>query len=99
LTSAHPPVTASVTLQGPGASALAIDGVGAYLLFVLNDAGGSVTMSGITIQHGSGGAIMVDNGTLSLNNYAITTNCTLSGNNGNTAYGGGGFNKLVPVNG
>ena len=79
----------NLTINGPGAGALAVDGGTASSVFVVNS-GVSATISGLTVQNGSavdGGGI--DNaGTLTL------SGCTIGGgpNSGNSAnYGGGIF--------
>jgi len=78
----------SVTIAGPGASSLAIDGGNAVVDLVVN-AGATVAISGLTIQHGSsllGGGIF-NGGTLTL------TNVTVSNNTQGTQLGGGIFNS------
>ena len=77
----------SVTIAGPGASNLAIDGGNSVVDFIIND-GAAVAISDLTIQHGSsllGGGIF-NAGTLTL------TNCTISNNTQGTQLGGGIFN-------
>ena len=84
---ALPAITVNTTIQGPGASLIAIDGDGTYRPFQINGSSAMVNISGLTIQHGmdaggTGGAgILVAAGSLSL------TDCTLTGN---IASGNGG---------
>ncbi|MGO8672197.1 MAG: beta strand repeat-containing protein, partial [Capsulimonadaceae bacterium] len=87
LTSALPNITASVTIQGPGASVIAVDGAGKYRPFNISTSG-AVTIFGLTVQHGSdqadsagGGGILQSSGVLTL------TDCTVTGN---AATGDGG---------
>src|SRR5271167_1574943 len=59
----------SVTITGPGASSLAISGADSVAVLIVN-AGATVAISGVTIEHGSsllGGGIFND-GTLTLTN-------------------------------
>jgi hypothetical protein len=82
-------VTEAVTIQGPGAAALTIDGGDASR--VLTITGGTVAISGVTITHGRasdyGGGIAQQGGNLTLTNCAVTNNA-VSGMNGT---GGGGI--------
>ncbi|QEH39161.1 RTX-I toxin determinant A from serotypes 1/9 [Aquisphaera giovannonii] len=82
---ALPTISAAMTIEGPGANVLAIDGLGASRIFWLTSTA-DVAISGLTLAHGRGdvygGAILNRGGTLSL------TACTLSGN---TARIGGGL--------
>jgi hypothetical protein len=78
----------SVTIAGPGASNLAIDGGNSVVDLIVN-AGATVAVSGLTIQHGSsllGGGIF-NGGTLTL------TDVTVSNNTQGTQLGGGIFNS------
>ena len=79
LLSALPQLTQSMTITGPGASSLAIDGGGAGPVFDIGSAT-TVTISGVTIQHGSAGAggAIFNPGTLTLNSCVITGNVTLA---------------------
>ena len=93
LTSGQLTIGQSLTLTGPGATTLAVDGSHASRIFAVT--GGTVGISGLTIQHGqapnnsnnandpnafAGGGVLVSGGSLTL------TGCTLQGN----AAGGGG---------
>ena len=81
LGSALPALTANMTITGPGASVIAVDGAGAYQPFSVNS--GVTALSGLTIQNGgsnTGGGVK-NYDTLTL------TGCTLTGNN--APFGGG----------
>ncbi|WP_165224841.1 choice-of-anchor Q domain-containing protein [Aquisphaera insulae] len=82
---ALPTISTAMTIQGPGANVLAIDGLGTSRIFWLTSTA-NVAISGLSLVHGRGdvygGAILNRGGTLSL------TACTLSGN---TARIGGGL--------
>jgi hypothetical protein len=80
LASALPQLTQSMSITGPGASSLAIDGAGAYQVFSVGAFGSAITVSisGVTIQNGSsansiGGGI-ANNATLNLSSCTITGN-------------------------
>ncbi len=84
LQSALPTISQDLTINGPGASSLMIDGAGSYQVF--NIASGTVSISGLTISNGSaevGGGIY-NSGSLTL------TNCTISGNSVSAYIGNGG---------
>jgi hypothetical protein len=93
LTAALPAITSAVTINGPGAANLAIDGASLYRVLTIDAPLGTVvTISGLTIQDGSdqadglgGAGIEVESGTLDL------TNCTVTGNatTGFQGHGGG----------
>ncbi len=79
-----PTITASMTIDGPGANVLTVDGQGQSGIFSLG-AGANITISGLTLADGSafkGGAIENTGGKLAV------SDCTLSGN---TATNGGGI--------
>jgi hypothetical protein len=88
----------NLTISGPGASALVVDGGNLVTVFEVA-AGATVSISGLTVQHGSDpgnadGVGGIDNfGTLTL------TNCVVSNNSAN--YGGGGINNfaMLTING
>ena len=89
LTSALPPFTKGMTIQGLASTTIAIDGAGKYQPIFIQATGATVTIANVTIQHGNavsvggnGGAVYVYAGSLALDN------CTLSGN---TALSGGGI--------
>jgi predicted outer membrane repeat protein len=78
----------SVTIAGPGASKLAISGGDGVGVFIVN-AGATVAISGLAIEHGSsllGGGIL-NGGTLTL------TNVTVANDTQGTQLGGGIFNS------
>src|SRR6266542_2898530 len=74
LTSGELLVDKSITISGPGAGSLAVDGNATSGVFHIGS-GRTVTISGLTITNGTGG-IGNDNATLTL------SNCTISGNSG-----------------
>ena len=96
-----------LTIQGPGAANLAIDGQSQTRLFFIG--GGSVAMSGLTLQNGlakggnagtpggagagMGGAIFVNAGALATTAMVFQNNEALGGGNGlgGSTLGGGGF--------
>jgi len=88
LTSALPTIKAGMTIQGPGAALIAIDGDKKYCPFTLDAPGSQIKLSGLTIRHSEGGAIMDLNGVLSLIGCALTENNSHGGGalncNGNT---------------
>jgi hypothetical protein len=87
LTSGELLVDTSVTISGPGADNLAVDGNAQGRVFHIGS-GKTVTVSGLTIRHGSvplgsnGGGIYNDHATLTL------SNCVISGNSGGSDGGG-----------
>jgi hypothetical protein len=79
-------VKASVTITGPGADFLAVQGGGPQSNFsVLGVLGESVTVSGLTITGGNGGSagggggVSVSQGDLTLSDCVITNNSSLAG--------------------
>jgi large repetitive protein len=98
LTSGLPQVTESVSVAGPGASQLAIDGADNFQPFKISAP--AVTISGLTIRNGlcnascgsQGGAILVSPGAvLTLDSGSISSSTAASatiGNSGNFAEGG-----------
>ena len=80
-------ITNNVTILGPGANVLAVDGNAANSVFHINN-GVTAAISGLTITNGSASGAW---GSGILNEYSTLTvsNCTLSGNSG--SYGGGGI--------
>src|SRR2546425_3226055 len=75
----------NLTISGPGASNLAINGNDSVRVFYIN-AGVTAAISGVTIEHGSGswgGGGVYNNGTLTVGNS------TLAGNSSTVANGGG----------
>ena len=93
LTSGEVLVNKSITISGPGANTLAVDGSHASRVFYIA-AGKDVTISGLTISNGKvisdfGGGIYNDNATLTL------SSCTISGNSIDFGVGGGIYNDGV----
>jgi hypothetical protein len=90
LTSGELVVDKSVTISGPGADQLAVDGNASSRVFHISS-GKTVTISGLTITNGyspfseGGGGIWNESGTLTINNSTISGNTAL-------AYGGGIMN-------
>jgi hypothetical protein len=80
-----------LTVQGPGAAALAIDGNAADRVFTHSGAG-TLTIAGLTITHGAyaadkaWGGCLFSRGSLGLTD-AVVSDCTVSGDTG--ALGGG----------
>ncbi len=96
----------NLTVQGPGAGSLALDGSGNTRLFFIG--GGTVSISGLTLQNGlgkggdsytggggagMGGAIFQNGGNLTVTNVAFNNNQAQGGigTNTNAGPGGGGF--------
>ena len=77
LTSGELLITNSVTINGPGASVVAVSGDGSSRVFEI-EPGQNVTINGLTITDGSapdqGGGILNDGSNLSLSGDAITDN-------------------------
>src|SRR5262249_3228930 len=78
LTSGELLVDKSITILGPGAGSLAVNGNATYRVFYIG-AGNNVTISGLTMTNGyvsgeNGGGIFNDQATLTF------SNCTISGN-------------------
>src|ERR1041385_5772551 len=72
-------VDKSVTINGPGADLLAVDGNAASIVFFIfrNPPGETVTISGLTIRNGRGGTFgagIVNEETLTVSNSAISGN-------------------------
>jgi hypothetical protein len=91
LTSGQLSVNENVTVSGPGAGQLSVNGNAAGRVFHIS-AGKTVTISGLTITNGSapsswGGGIDNDHATLTL------SNCTISGNAADQGIGGGIYNN------
>jgi predicted outer membrane repeat protein len=107
-------ITDSVTINGPGAGNLAINGTGASRIFNITDAVGDVTLKGMTLTNGNpgafhGGAISSNAlGLLSISDSVITGNASNAGgaiySDGdlsltNTTVGGIGALKNTSANG
>ncbi len=102
LTSGALVVTKNVTISGPGANQLSIDGNREVLVFEIFP-GKTATISGLTIRNAEGGAgVWNEQGTLTVSDCAVTSNsyqglynhegtlnvnnCVLSGNSGDGLY-------------
>src|SRR5439155_897845 len=96
LTSGELLVNDSITISGPGANTLAVNGNAASRVFHIAS-GKTVTISGLTITNGSasaftnGGGIYNDHATLTINNSTVSGNSAASGN------GGGIYNDRVTL--
>src|SRR6266550_2880688 len=97
LTSGQLVVNNSLTISGPGAANLAVNGNAASRIFYISS-GKTVTISGLTITNGRKSGIGIESqGAGTLNDHATLTvsNCTISGNsaagNGGGIYNTGGF--------
>ena len=100
LTSGQLAVTDSVVIEGPGANVLAISSNNASRIFKINPGAiGTVAINGLTLKEGNdvsgegGGAVIIDSGTVTINN------CTLSNNSAgidNKGGGGGAIRKFGP---
>ena len=83
-----------VTIQGPGAGALAIDGNHNTNILVISATSGTVTISGLTIQNSGDSALLKSNGGTAL----TVTACRFTGNTasvGGGIYSGGGTMTLT----
>ena len=83
-----------ITIQGPGAALLAIDGNQNGRVFAIVNSTGVAALSGLTVQNGAvnndvGGGVFVSTGA---NASAQLTACILSGNNSGSGFGGGLYN-------
>ena len=83
-----PAVTSTLSISGPGATLMTVNGAGSYRPFTVNG-GGNLTLNGLTISGGyannsTGGAVN-NNGTLTVTNSVITNNSSA----GFSSYGGG----------
>jgi hypothetical protein len=104
-------ISRNITIQGPGADKLTIDGGGVTRLFFIQS--GTVSMSGLTLANGlgkggnafgggagagMGGAIFQNNGALTLTGGTLTGNKALGGSQiGSRPLGGAGFSD-APFN-
>ena len=94
-----PTITHDLTITGPGANVLAVDGNHASRVFVMT--AGAVAISGLTIQngqapssegapfYGDGGGMALSGGTLTLTGCVLTANTATPSVAGGSSYGGG----------
>ena len=96
----------SMTITGPGASVLAVDGNNATTVFAINNnaaSGVTVNISGLTIQHGNagaqgaGGGITVFIANLNLTDSAVVGNTSGSGSGGIDITAFSGSNSVVTI--
>ena len=83
-------IRVSLKIVGSGATTTIIDGGGVSTVVTIPHAGSHVTLSKLTIQHGSaisGGGIY-SNGTLTINNTAVSGNSAYNGSKYGGAFGG-----------
>jgi hypothetical protein len=95
LTSGQLVVDKSITITGPGANLLSVNGNASGRVFYINS-GKTVSISGLTITNGtvsdnSGGGIYNDHAALTLTNCAVVGNSVIATTSGSVA-GGGVFN-------
>jgi hypothetical protein len=81
LTSGELNVDKDVTITGPGADNLAVDGNAQSLVFYVNP-GKTVTVSGLTVENGYSDSPNGGSGIFNWNATLTVSNCTISGNSG-----------------
>jgi hypothetical protein len=87
LTSGELVVSHSITISGPGAADLAVNGNATSRVFHIS-AGETVSISGLTVTNGfvasggQGGGVWNDHATLTLSNCTVTTNSSSGGHGG-----------------
>ena len=79
LTSGYIEITQNLTIEGPGAGALAVSGNHESTVFVV-DAGVTATISGLTIDDAAGGSGIGNEGTLNVTDTTISNNGANGGN-------------------
>ncbi len=84
-----------ITIEGPGSSLLALDGKDAIQVLV-NDAGVTASIAGLTVTHGRAatngyGAGIFNVGTLTINNVAVIENSLGASSTGSNGGRGGGI--------
>jgi hypothetical protein len=95
LTSGELLVNKNVTISGPGANVLAVNGNAASRVFYINP-GLTVTISGLTITNGSVSGVDFGGGIYNDQDATLTVNnCTVSGNS--SVRGGGIFNFVATL--
>jgi Chlamydia polymorphic membrane protein (Chlamydia_PMP) repeat len=91
LTSGEVLVDKSVTINGPGATNLAVDGNGVSRVFYIGS-GRTVTIDGLTMTNGNGGSWSSGGGIYNDHATLTISNSTLSGNSATSGHGGGIYN-------
>ena len=86
----------SVTVQGAGAGNTIVNGGGnSRGVYVDPGTGNTVTLDGLTIQHGyvvgNGAGLLVNSGTVNLTNSTLTGNYSVGSYNSGSVFGGGGI--------
>jgi hypothetical protein len=92
LTSGELDLDENLTIQGPGAGVLAINGGTTFRIFNVGSVNPAVnvTISGLTITNGEPGEFGFGGGICSSSTGTVNvTNCTISGNTSNAGFGGG----------
>ena len=90
LSSALPPITSTIIIDGPGSSLLTVDGASAYRVFY-TDTGADLTLDSLTIANGRstyGAAVNNNGGTVTVSDSVFTGN--LATNTGGAIYVAGG---------
>ncbi|MBV8206332.1 MAG: hypothetical protein JO041_06030 [Acidobacteria bacterium] len=84
------PINTNLTINGPGASQLAISGNNASPVFTVSG-GTTVVISGLTVENGTGqfGGGILNGGTLTVNNSVISNNSSCCGTQGGGIINGG----------
>jgi hypothetical protein len=97
LTSGEIAFSKSLTIQGPGAGVISVDGNNASRIFDITGGSSTVTISGLTLTKGNGnsglgglggGAIRDSNGNLTVADSVLSGNTSASLGGGLSAYGG-----------
>jgi fibronectin-binding autotransporter adhesin len=91
-------VTNSLTIDGPGANKLAINGNAASRIFDISG-GTTVTLAGLTLSngHAATGAGIYNAGVLTLSKDVLSDNVAQGAANGGNAFGGGLYNNAGGV--
>ena len=102
LTSGELLVDKSITISGPGADTLAINGNASSRVFHISS-GKTVSISGLTITNGiasgdNGGGILNDHATLTVNNSTISDNSVLVGAGGGIYNNGASASATLTIN-
>src|SRR3954470_21803599 len=96
LTSAELLIGKNLTIEGPDASGLALDGGGAFRVLHVNSSA-TVSISGLTIQHANhttdGAGVLIESGILSLTSVNVTNNVASGTPVGSITQAGGLWNR------